>query len=379
MTIPFAHSARSTLGIEWELAIIDPATRDLVAAGPSILDAARSARPDLAERLSGELLENTVEVQTGVHTNVPAALRDLRDVAGAVDAAARDQGLRLISAGTHPFADPLAQTVTASERYDRLIERTRWWGRAMLIYGIHVHVGIDRADAVFPALHGVLDALPLFLAPSASSPWWHGVDTGYASNRTMMFQQLPTAGLPPVIPDWKTYEQYMDDLTRTGTLVSPTENRWDVRPAPHFGTLELRICDAVPTLEEIGWIAALSQCLVDRLVTGHIAHDDPADRLRPWHVRENKWRAARYGVDANIITSADGRVRPLREALDALVTELEPTAARLGCTPELTSVRAYAAEGNPAERLRRAARGPSGLSSAVDMLVDELARSLHGA
>src|SRR5699024_7503734 len=169
------------------------------------------------------------------------------------------------------------------------------------------------------------------------SPVWSGHDTGYASNRAMMFQQLPTAGLPFQFDDWGAYEAFVHDQTATGVVDDLTEIRWDIRPAPRLGTIEVRVCDGVPTFAELAALVALIQCLVvesdERLEAG-----ETLPSLPPWHVQENKWRAARYGLDAEVIVDAGNTERLITDDLDGILTRLQPVARRLGCAGELAGV-----------------------------------------
>lgn len=374
MEIPFATSGRSSIGIEWELALVDPVSRALVPMGHELLAELARRRPDLAPRLSTELLLNTVELDTGVHTRVATAVDELRAIAAELSSCAAEAGVRVIGAGTHPFAKAADEPYTATERYTRLIDRTRWWGRSMLIYGIHVHVGIDRRDAVFPVLTGLLPYVGHLIGLTASSPFWEGVETGYASNRTMMFQQLPTAGLPQQFHSWEEYESFIQDLRATGVIDALTENRWDIRPAAHFGTIELRLNDAVSSLDEIGAVTALAQCLVDWLYAEVSAGRSP-EELAPWQVRENKWRAARYGVDTELIVSRGNRQEGFAASLARIVETLLPTAERLGCVDELTDTTRIAAAGPSASRQLAVARA-SGLPGVVDALAEEFEASV---
>jgi len=180
----------------------------------------------------------------------------------AVRRAARQRGLENFSAGTHPFARWYDQEISEGERYATLIERTQWWGRHMLLFGVHVHVGVDSVGKVLPILNGLLRWFPHLQALSASSPFWGGADTGYASNRALMFQQLPTAGLPFQFDTWPQFEAYVGDMLATGVISEFKEIRWDIRPSPALGTIEVRVCDGLPTLEEVAAIAALTHCLV---------------------------------------------------------------------------------------------------------------------
>jgi len=380
MPITFADSPRSTLGIEWELALVDRGTHELVNEAPAILAELRERWParDLVPQATSELLENTIEIVSAPHERVAGAVADLRELAAAALDLAEPRGLEIIGAGTHPFSRWEDQRVTGGERYERFIDRTRWWGRNMLIWGLHVHVGIDRKERVIPLLHALLAHYPHMHALSASSPFWRGELTGYASNRTLMFQQLSTAGLPPELNDWAEFERIIEDLTRTGIIAEPTEARWDLRPAPRWGTIEMRACDGTATLWEAAAIAALSQCLVEHFQC-LLDEGQPLPRLQPWFVRENKWRAARYGLDAEVIVDADGRQSPVRDEIAALIETLGPIADRLGCGEEFAGVRRILDLGNSTERQMGAfeAAAGSGTDAALTAVAGLLGREFE--
>ena len=251
MHIPFAVSERSTIGIEWELALVDSDSGDLRQVAMTVLDAVRPA--DAAEHpsIKQELLLNTVEVVSSVGRNVREAGADLQRAIDEIRAVTDPLRVELMCAGTHPFARWDHQKMTNKARYQTLIDRTQWWGRQMLIYGVHVHVGIEDRDKVLPISSAMLSYYGHLQALSASSPFWGGEDTGYASNRALMFQQLPTAGLPFQFQRWSEFEAYAADLLKTGVIDQLDEIRWDLRPSPKFGTLEVRVCDGIPTLDEV--------------------------------------------------------------------------------------------------------------------------------
>ena len=372
--IEFNASARPTLGVEWEFALVDKTTRDLSNTASELfgkVDASVEG-PGLHQRLHKELLRNTVEVVTGVCDTVPEAMADLADTLRLVRPFADDLGVDLYSAGTHPFAQWSTQLLTPGHRYEELIERTQWWGRQMLIWGVHVHVGVSSAHKVMPIISSLLNQYPHLLALSASSPFWAGDDTGYASNRAMMFQQLPTAGLPFQFETWEQYEDFVDDHMRTGVIEYLNDIRWDVRPSPTLGTVEVRICDGVSNLDELAALTALTHCLVvdltDRLTAGETLPTMP-----PWHVQENKWRSARYGLDAEIILDAAAHERLVTDDLADLLTRLEPLARRLGCADELRSVDEITRGGASYQRQRRVAERTGGdLVAVVDSVVREL-------
>ncbi|WP_436700220.1 glutamate--cysteine ligase [Nocardioides sp. BYT-33-1] len=375
MRIDFHGSPAPTLGVEWEFALVDRRTRDLRNDAAHLFARAKPRMPTPG-KLHKELLKNTVEVVTGVCATVGEAMADLRDTLRYVSAAADDLDLDLYGAGTHPFADWTGQQLTEGHRYAELINRTQWWGRQMLIWGVHVHVGLPERERVMQVLTGLLTYYPHLQALSASSPIWMGVDTGYASNRALMFQQLPTAGLPFQFERWEEFEHFAHDQLTTGVIDELSEIRWDLRPAIKHGTLENRICDGVSTLADMEALVALMHCLVVWL-DERVAAGERLSTMPPWHVQENKWRAARYGVDAIVILDGDSRERLVTEDLAELVPRLEPVAARLGCTTELASVLEIATRGPSYVRQRAVAeRTGNDLVAVVDSVVAELKAGL---
>jgi carboxylate-amine ligase len=373
--IDFHPSPEPTLGVEWELALVDRQTRDLANEAAHLFARAKARMPD-PSRLHQELLRNTVELVTGVCHTVGEAIDDLRGSMAPVVRACDDLGIDLYGAGTHPFASWTRQQLSPGHRYAELINRTQWWGRQMLIWGLHVHVGLPDRERVMPVLSGLLTYYPHLQALSASSPIWAGVDTGYASNRALMFQQLPTAGLPFQFETWEQFESYAADQLTTGVIDELSEIRWDLRPSPRLGTLENRICDGVSTFEELAALVALAHCLVVDL-DGRAAAGEPLPTMPPWHVQENKWRAARYGLDAIVILDAESNERLVTEDLADLLCRLEPIAERLGCTEELASVSRIVERGASYQRQRVVAQRTGGdLVAVVDSVVRELRESL---
>ncbi len=369
MKIEFASSRQSTLGVEWELALVDAETGELASVANQVLRGVAARHPELNEddehpHIKQELLLNTVELVTGICTTVAEAKADLSSSLGAVREVTDPMGVEVFCAGSHPFSPPQLQPVTDKERYAKLIDRTQWWGRQMVIYGVHVHVGLDSRDKVLPVLDGLVNYFPHFQALSASSPFWGGEDTGYASHRALMFQQLPTAGLPFQFSRWEDYEAYVQDMFTTGVIDTLSEIRWDIRPVPALGTIEMRICDGLATLEEVGAIAALTQCLVDEFSTT-LENGGTIPTMPPWHIQENKWRAARYGLDAIIILDAEGNEQLVTEHLRETLKRLEPVAEKLGCSAELADVEKIIKRGAGYQRQRRVAAEHGGDLRAV--------------
>ena len=369
--IEFAPSARSTVGLEWEIMLADPATGDLVGRAPELL--AQLEAQSAAERhtVTGELLTNTIEVTSGVGATVRDAVADIAAAISAVRGATDPAGIELLSAGSHPFAQWFNQRVTEKTRYHQLIERTQWWGRNMMIWGIHVHVGVEDRSKVLPIVGALSAFLPHLQALSASSPFWAGERTGYASNRSLVFQQLPTAGLPWPVRTWQDFEGYLDDMIRTGVMRDVSEVRWDIRPAPRWGTIEVRACDGMSTLTELASVAALTQTLVE-FFSRELDEGRELPTLQPWFHRENKWRTARYGLDARVIVDSAGSQVPVREHLSAVLDDLRPIADDLSCARELDGVRTILQNGASYARQLEAADAAGGdLHEVVHHLIRE--------
>jgi glutamate---cysteine ligase / carboxylate-amine ligase len=372
MHIPFAVSERSTIGIEWELALVDSDSGDLRQVAMTVLDAVRPPDADQHPFIKQELLLNTVEVVSSVGHNVAEAGADLQRAIDEIRHVTDPLRVELMCAGTHPFARWDHQKMTNKARYQTLIDRTQWWGRQMLIYGVHVHVGIENRDKVLPISAAMLSYYGHLQALSASSPYWGGEDTGYASNRALMFQQLPTAGLPFQFQEWSEFEGYAADLLKTGVIDQLDEIRWDLRPSPKFGTLEVRVCDGIPSLDEVLSISALTHCLVE-----HFSSELDAGRklpnLPPWFSQENKWRSARYGMDAILILNEQADEELVTSDLKRLLVQLEPVADRLGCLDELDGINRIMATGASYQRQRAvAAQHHGALDAVVGSLVAEM-------
>jgi carboxylate-amine ligase, ybdK family len=352
--------------VEWELQLIDRDSLDLRQCAAEIL---RAVRPD--PHIHGEMMLNTVELVSGARRTVAECLEDIALAFDRLLPVTEPLRVDLSSAGTHPFADPLVQKVTDTERYARLVDRTRLWGHQMLIFGTHVHVGLEDRAKALPILRALLTRTAHLQCLSASSPFWAGLDTGYADNRAMMFQQLPTAGAPHQLETWDELEAYAGDMIHTGVIEDFTEVRWDVRPSPRLGTIEVRACDAATNLTELAGIAALTQCLVESFSRA-LDRGEELDAMPAWYVDENKWRSARYGMDAILITDSLGNEELVTDTVERMVTELAPVAADLGCEAELEGVRATLEAGASYQRQLAAVRSGGGNEAAVRLLLAEV-------
>jgi len=373
VNIAFKPSERCTLGIEVELQIVDRATRQLVSAATPVLDEL-GAGFDNGEhpKAKHELFECCIEMITGICHTVAEAKADLVATLKEVDEACASRGFGLLCAGSHPFSDWQDQQISPSERYAALVQEMQWVARRMQIFGVHFHVGVRSAEKVIATANALRAYVPHFLALSASSPFWVGTDTGMASSRTTVFENLPTAGLPYVLSGWEEFEGFMGTLISAGAISSIREVWWDIRPHPDFGTVELRICDGIATLREVSGLAALAQCLVhwiDRRL-------DAGDALwvpREWTVRQNKWRAARHGMQAMVIADESGRQIPLPDAVAEVCAELAAVADELGCADELAILGGIVEHGPSYVRQRNVIAGGGQLVDVVDSLVSELA------
>ncbi len=376
MRIDFSSSERSSLGVEWELELVDLETGELASGSNEVLAAIAPAGRTEHPKAKHELMQCCVEVITDVCLTVAQVRDDLAATVAEVQEAAAGLGLGVMCSGSHPTTDWTSQRISDSPRYRELVERNQWLARQLQIFGVHCHVGVRSAEKVMPIVNALLSYVPHFLALSASSPYWIGCDTGLASYRSKVFEALPTAGLPYQLSGWDQFERYMELLISTNAIQTVREVWWDVRPHPDFGTVELRICDGLPTLDEVTAVAAMAQCLVEQM-------DSQLDRgyqlpePRAWVVRENKWRAARYGLDAEIVVNAQGTVRPVRVALTDMVEELMPISRRLGCQDELALVHRVLETGASYDRQRRVAAEHDGkLRPVVDALMAEMRMGL---
>jgi carboxylate-amine ligase len=370
--IDFSSSERTSLGVEWELELVDLDTRELTGASDAILAAISENGDGVHPKAKHELFQSCVEVITGICQTVDEACADLAETVGHVQKAAAERNVGIICSGTHPITDWSTQRISDDERYMQLVERNQWMARQLQTFGVHVHCGVRGPEKALPIVNGLLFYLPHFLALSASSPYWIGSDTGLASYRSKVFEALPTAGLPYQLSSWEEFEKYMELLISSHAIESIREVWWDIRPHPNFGTVELRICDGLPTLEEIGCVAALSQCLVERF-DQQLDRGEAVPEPRPWIVRENKWRAARYGLDAEIVVDNAGRLQPVREAITDLVEDLAPIARQLDCATQLEAIPRLVERGASYQRQRAVAAQHAGaLEPVVDLLLAEL-------
>jgi glutamate---cysteine ligase / carboxylate-amine ligase len=377
VTIRFTPNARTTIGVEMELHLVDAVTGELASASNEILADMGAGHPGGEHpKAKHELFQSTIEIITGVCESPAEAADDLRGTLAELRAVAERRGLTLFSAGTHPFGLARDQQVSPQQRYLDLIEDLQWPARRMLICGMHVHVGVPDGRHAIRIIGELMRHHPLFLAMSSSSPYFESEDSGLASARTKVFEGLPTAGLPPLLADWSDFESFMSTLLESGCISSIREVWWDIRPHPDFGTVEFRMCDATPTVRETVALAALAQTLVEwtkrRIDDGSLPPPP-----REWTIRENRWLAARYGLDAALIVehpdTGHPERRPVRDLVSDLLDELRPVASDLGNLEHFDDLELLLEVGSGAQRQRRIVEAGGTLADVVQHLVAELA------
>jgi glutamate---cysteine ligase / carboxylate-amine ligase len=348
----FGTSDPYTLGVEEEYMLLDGETFDLVQHIETVLAAVSGH--ELESRVGAELMQSVLEIATPVCRDVAEVQRELTRLRGYVIEVASGKGLRVGSAGTHPFSLFESQRITARDRYRNLVDQMQYIARRELIFGMHVHVAIDDADKAIQVVNGLLPQLAPLLALSASSPFWRGEPTGLASSRQMVFAAFPRSGPPPRFRDYADYAEVVGQLERTGCIADYTQIWWDIRLHPRLGTIEIRICDAVTRLEDAVAITAYCQALVKHLCERH----DEGEAIPSYHrilTTENKWLAARYGLEAPVMDLATGRRNriPVAQVVRRTLRELEPHARELGSERELEGIGEILARGNGADRQLR--------------------------
>ena len=365
----FEQSERGLIGVEWELQMIDKDTGDLRQSADAVMDIVESLGD--VPNIHREMLLNTIEITSKPRRLASECLDDLLENIAIIQPVTTPMRIDLATAGTHPFATPAYQRVTDTGRYNDLVERTQYWGRQMQLYGVHVHIGIEDAAKVLPILNALLTRFAHLQALSSSSPYWAGEDTGYASNRAMYFQQLPTAGIPRQFEKWDDLERYVEDVTRTGIISDFSEIRWDIRPSPKLGTIEIRVFDAATNIREVGVLVALTATLVE-YYSRMYDRGEELPRIPDWYVAENKWRASRYGMEANLIVDEAGNQEDVITTIRNMLPELLPIAEEIGCRDELEHIHEIMRIGAAYQRLSiAAARHKDGPRAMVELMQAE--------
>jgi glutamate---cysteine ligase / carboxylate-amine ligase len=348
----FGKSDPYTLGVEEEYMLLDGETFDLVQHIDTVLAAV--VGHELEPVINPELMQSVLEIATPV-CRTPTEVEDqLRKIRGYVIDVARDQGMRVGSAGTHPFSLFERQRITARDRYHALVDQMQYVARRELIFGLHIHVAVDNPEKAIQVVNGLLAHLGQLLALSASSPFWRGEPTGLRSSRQMVFAAFPRSGPPPRFKDYADYAAVVGQLEKTGCIADYTHIWWDIRLHPRLGTIEIRICDAVTRMEDVVAIVAFCQALV-KLYSERF---DAGEEIPSYHrilTAENKWLAGRYGLEAPVMDLATGRRNrvPVAQLIRRSLKEVEPHARELGCERELQGIEEILRKGNGADRQLR--------------------------
>lgn len=368
METSFGRSAPYSIGIEEEYQLLDKSSLELVSRIEPILSAFEGE--PVEPRIKPELLQSVVELSTKIAGSVGDAVEDLVDLRSRLRHAAAEQDAVIASAGTHPFSRYEEQAVTARPRYAEIVDTLGWVAVRQLVFGLHVHVGMSSAEKAIACSNGMRAFLPELLALSANSPFWQGRPTGLASTRTTILDTLPRSGPPPVLADFREFEELVERGVRTGCFPEYTRIWWDVRPHPRFGTLEVRICDAQTRIKNVAALAALVQSLVATLGNAFEC-GEPAPLVPDFLLEENKWRAARDGLEAVLIDVEHDTERSAREAIGTLLEHCQPSAEALGCADQLELVQRILDRGNGADEQQRRHDETQSLADVARALVDE--------
>jgi carboxylate-amine ligase len=365
--LTFRSNDRPTLGVELELGLVDGET---MALSNSIEPLLQALDPGEAACFKPELMQCCVEINTGVCDTVADAERDLRAKLVQLQAAADRLGIGLWWGATHPFSLWQHQQVTPNERYLNLVELLQDMARRLVTFGLHVHVGVDSGDKAVMICDRIMAHLPTLLALSCSSPFWERRDTGLQSHRCKVMEGLPTAGLPTLMRNWSEYVWLVNHMIQTGFINTIREIWWDVRPHHNFGTVEIRACDMPGNLEDVLGLTALVQCLVqalsDKIDEGAYQHD-----THPMMVRQNKWRAARFGNRAMLVNAYTHEVHSVKEIVASMVERLTPIAEQLGCVDFLRHTLVMAERPTWADRQRQILRETGDMAEIVRRLSQE--------
>ena len=370
-----------TLGIEEEYLLVDRVSRDLVADPPkSMMEECEAL---LEGRVSPEFLRSQIEVETGVCETVAEARAELAHLRRTVAQVAGRHGCAPIASSTHPFGSWTGQLQTDTERYDELAEDMQVVARRLLTCGMHVHVGIEDDDLRIELLNQIPYFLPHLLVLTTSSPFWDGVDTGLKSYRLSVFDELPRTGPPEQFSSYGEYERTVAVMVRAGLLEDASKLWWDVRPSARFPTLEMRITDACPLLDDTITVAALFRCLCRMLY--RLRRDNMRWRSYPrLLISENRWRAQRYGKDEGLVDFGRGEVVPYAELLDEIIELVREDAEFFGCVAEVEAARDIVARGTSADKqlacyrdaLAKGSSEAAALRAVVDTVIAETARGL---
>src|ERR1700758_596452 len=357
-----------TIGIEEEYQTVDPTARDLRShIHAEILEKGRLI---LQERVKAEMHQSVVEVGTGICQNIKEAKAEVKMLRRDILRLAKENGLRLASVATHPFSDWRTQEIHPDERYKNIVEDLQLVARANLIFGLHVHIGIEDRETAIHMMNHARYFLPHILALSTNSPFWLGMNTGLKSYRCKVFDKFPRTNIPDYFPSWGEYENFIKLLIKTNCIDNAKKIWWDIRPHPFFNTIEFRVCDIPMRADETIALAALIQATVAKLYKLYTANQ--GFRLyRRSLLMENKWRAARYGIDGKLIDFGKQTEVPERELIEEYLAFVDDVLDELGSREEVQYVRQIMKMGTGADRQLRVFRETADMKAVVDYIIEE--------
>jgi carboxylate-amine ligase len=366
-------NALFSIGIEEEFQIVDPSTGDLRAHIQEMLT--QAGRHTLGDQIKPEMMQSMVETVSKVCATVSEARQEVMKLRRTISDLANRSGLAIVSAGTHPFSHWQSQLITTNERYKMLEEDLQDVVRSILIFGLHVHVGVPGQDQRIEIMNEARYFLPHLLALSTSSPFWLGRFTGLKSYRTVVWQQFPRTGIPNTFDSWSDYQNFVDTLVQTNCIDNAKKIWWDVRPHPFYPTIEFRVCDMPCTVDETICFAALFQAIVVKLY-----------RLRERNlgfrvynralIQENKWRAMRYGIDGKLIDFGKRAEVPMRELALELLEFVDDVVDDLGSRDAVNYVHQILAQGSGADRQLTVYRQTGDMRRVVEFLIHETMRGV---
>lgn len=343
----FSSSQKFTLGTELELQLIHPESFDLYPMSIPLLKQLEGQ----SSKIKSEIFQSMIEIETGIQKTAQGIEEDLNSTFEVLKKECQAQGVRLALSGTHPFASYTDRLLYPSPRYSELIEKNQWIARRLVIFGLHVHIGMESKEQAIRFMNYYSYYLPLLLALSSSSPFWHGDDTGLASCRSTFFESSPSGGHPIFTKSWEEFEALFDKMYAAGVISSHKDLWWDLRPSPNYGTLEIRVCDVMPTIHENSALTALIHALAV-----YFESNESHQFLNPipatWQYRENKWRATRYGLDFDFLIDTSGETAPAKRVLKELFEVLEPIASHLGYAEYFKTLQSIIERGNASDRMR---------------------------
>src|SRR5450432_2012872 len=342
-----------TIGIEEEYQTVDPSTGELRSHIQAEL--LQKGKMLLQERVKAEMHQSVIEVGTGICQNIKEAKAEVKMLRRGIVRLARENGLRLASVATHPFSDWRVQEIYPDDRYKHIVEDLQLVARANLIFGLHVHIGIEDRETAIHMMNHARYFLPHILALSTNSPFWLGMNTGLKSYRRKVFDKFPRTNIPDYFPSWGEYENFIKLLIKTNCIDNAKKIWWDIRPHPFFDTLEFRMCDVPMRVDETIAIAALIQATVAKLYQLH-SRNQGFRLYRRELLMENKWRALRYGIEGNLIDFGKQTEVPFRDLMREYLEVIDDVVDELGSREELKYIRTMLAQGTGADRQLRVFR-----------------------